>query len=371
MLLIQGVEDDDLIHPVQELGAEGALQLLHHPLLHGLVIFGSSGRHTLGLETHPGLFPDQIGAHVGGHDHHGVAHVHRTPPGIGQPSVLDHLQQDVEHVRVRLLDLVEQHHRVRVTAYRLGQLPGLLVADVARRSPQQAGDRMLLHVLGHVKADDGLLVPEQRLCQGAGQLRLADAGGPEEDEGADRALGVFQSGTCPPDRPGHGGHRVLLADHPLVQHVLHVQQALGFILAQFFDRYPGPTGDDGGDVLLGDDRLLQFLALVPVVLDLLQVCPHVLLLVAESRRLLELLSDHGGLLLLLQQFQLFLHFLDFRRGGEHLQPHPGGRLVHQVDGLVRQEAFGDVALTQPGGCLEGVVGDLHPVVRLVAVPQAA
>ena len=55
---------------------------------------------------------------------------------------------------------------------------------------------MLLHVLGHVEADDGFLVPEQRLCQGPGQLRLADAGGPEEDEGADRALGVFQSGPC-------------------------------------------------------------------------------------------------------------------------------------------------------------------------------
>src|SRR2546422_4145962 len=36
-------------------------------------------------------------------------------------TLVEHLQQDVEHVGVRLLDLIEQHHRVRLAPHRLGE----------------------------------------------------------------------------------------------------------------------------------------------------------------------------------------------------------------------------------------------------------
>ena len=65
--------------------------------------------------------------------------VDRPALGVGEPAVVEHLQQGVEHVRVGLLDLVEQHHRVRPAAHRLGQLPGVLVADVAGRGRRPAG----------------------------------------------------------------------------------------------------------------------------------------------------------------------------------------------------------------------------------------
>jgi hypothetical protein len=41
---------------------------------------------------------------------------------------------------VRLLDLVEQHHRVGPAPHRLGQLAALVVADVARRRADQPRD---------------------------------------------------------------------------------------------------------------------------------------------------------------------------------------------------------------------------------------
>ena len=41
----------------------------------------------------------------------------RLPETVGQVAVFEHLQQDVEDVRVRLLDLVEQHDRVRVALH--------------------------------------------------------------------------------------------------------------------------------------------------------------------------------------------------------------------------------------------------------------
>jgi len=64
---------------------------------------------------------------------HGVLEVDDAALRVGQPTVLEHLQQRVEDVGVGLLDLVEQDDRERLAAHPLGQLPALLVADVAGR----------------------------------------------------------------------------------------------------------------------------------------------------------------------------------------------------------------------------------------------
>jgi hypothetical protein len=48
------------------------------------------------------------------------------PLCIGQRAVVHHLQQDVEQVRVRLLDLVEQQHAVRVLVDAVGQQAALV-----------------------------------------------------------------------------------------------------------------------------------------------------------------------------------------------------------------------------------------------------
>ena len=117
----------------------------------------------------------------------------RLPEPVGQMAVLEDLQQDVEQVRVRLLDLVEQDDRVRVALDLLGELTALFVPDVAGRRADQLRDRVLLHVLGHVEADERVVAAEEEVRQRARQLRLADAGRPEEDEAADRAAVGFLS----------------------------------------------------------------------------------------------------------------------------------------------------------------------------------
>ena len=106
-------------------------------------------------------------------------------------AVFQNLQQDVEHVRVGLLDLVEQHHRVGLAPHGLSELAALIVAHVPGRRPHQAGDRVLLHVLGHVEAHHGFLIPEHGLGQSLAQLGLAHAGGPQEDEGTNGAVLVL------------------------------------------------------------------------------------------------------------------------------------------------------------------------------------
>ena len=68
-----------------------------------------------------------------------VAEVDPAALGVGQVPVLQDLEQDVEDLRVGLLDLVEQHDRVALAADRLGQLAALVEADVARRRADQRG----------------------------------------------------------------------------------------------------------------------------------------------------------------------------------------------------------------------------------------
>ena len=86
----------------------------------------------------------------------------------------------------------------------------------------------------------------------------------------------------------------------------------------------------------------------------------------------------GGVRLLPQRLALDLQLHDapgdLVQLGRHrvdLGAQLGRRLVHQVDGLVRQEAVGDVAIGQHGRRDQGRVLDAHAVVHLVALLQAA
>ena len=74
------------------------------------------------------------------------------PRVVRERGVVHHLQQDVEDVGMRLLDLVEQHHAVGMRAHGVHQQAALLEPDVARRRADQPRHRVLLHVLAHVEA---------------------------------------------------------------------------------------------------------------------------------------------------------------------------------------------------------------------------
>ena len=182
--------------------------------------------------------------------------VDRAALAVGQPPVVHHLQQHVEDVGVGLLDLVEQDDRVRPAAHGLGQLAALVVADVAGRRADQAADGVLLHVLRHVDAHHRVLRVEHELGQRAGQLGLADAGGAEEEEVADRAVGVAEPGARAAQGVGDRGDRLVLADDALVQALLHVHELGDLALEQAGDRDARPASDDLGDVL-GVDLLLE------------------------------------------------------------------------------------------------------------------
>ena len=189
LLAAQRAEDHDVVEPVEELRLE---------VRRGRPPCTASRRRSSGTDWSAMSCEPEVRRQ----DQDRVPEVDRAALAVGEPAVVEHLQQHVEDVRVRLLDLVEQHDGVRTPPHRLGELAAGLVADVAGRRADQPGHRVLLGVLAHVDADHRPLVVEQELRQRLGQLGLADAGRAEEQERAGGPVGVGDAGARPADGVG-------------------------------------------------------------------------------------------------------------------------------------------------------------------------
>ncbi|GBD46468.1 hypothetical protein HRbin41_01295 [bacterium HR41] len=162
----------------------------------------------------------------------------------------------------------------------------------------------------------------------------------------------------------------MLADHALVELVLHAHQLLRLGLGELEDRDARPHRDDVGDLFLADLRPLAFFARAPLLFQLALLLGELALLVAQVGGFLELLRLDRRFLLAPRLLDLLLELAVDGRRGHRLDAGARSRLVDQVDRLVGQEAVGDVAVGELGGCLQRLVGDLHAVVLLVAVTQA-
>ena len=148
------------------------------------------------------------GAGIGGHDQDDVAEVDLLAVVVGELAVIHDLQQHVEQVRMRLLDLVEQQHAVRMLVDAVGQKPALVEADIAGRRADQPRDGVALHVFRHVEADQ---LDAERGGELLGHLGLADAGRPGEQVAADRLLRLAQAGAGELDRGDERLDRLVLA----------------------------------------------------------------------------------------------------------------------------------------------------------------
>ena len=365
--LLQGVEYDDLIHAVQKFRTEGALDLLHDVFPHGIIrLF-----RVLGAAKAQGALPLQfVRTGVTGHDDDGIFEVHHPALTVGKPPVLQNLQKDVEYVRMGLFHLVQQNHGVGLAAHLFGKLAALLVAHIARRRADESGNGVFFHIFGHVDANQTVLVPEQRLAQGLAQFGFAHARGAQEDEGADGPVGILQPCPGPAHGPGNGLHRFLLAHHPGVQNLFQVHQPGGLVLGHAGNGNTRPGGDDLRHLVLAHDFDLRVAPLFPVSAAFGHFVVQLLLFVPQPGGLFEVLVGDGLFGFLVQGLQLRLLLLHVRRRGKGLNAHPGSGLVDKVDGLVRQKAIGNIPVGQVHRGANSVVGNLHPVMGFVTIPQA-
>src|SRR6267143_1825937 len=101
------MEHDDFIQTVQKLGPEVMPQLIQHGLLHPAI--------TLSIVGAP-IIQDAVTADVGGHDHYGVLKVDGAALTVRQTAIVQYLQQDVNHVGMGLLYLIEKNYTVWTTS---------------------------------------------------------------------------------------------------------------------------------------------------------------------------------------------------------------------------------------------------------------
>ena len=111
---------------------------------------------------------------------------------------------------------------------------------------------MLLHEFRHINANHGLFGIKQEVCQRLAQLGLTHPGRPEEQERTVGAIRIRQTSPGTAHRIGHGFHRLILTNDPIMERFLHAHQLVALTLQHLGYRNPGPLGDDFSNFLIRD-----------------------------------------------------------------------------------------------------------------------
>src|SRR6266516_1114523 len=411
LLLADTLEDDDIVNPVQELGLEVGPQGFTN------ILFGHRDTD------------------VRRHDQNRVLEIDGSSLTVGQAAIIKDLEHDVPDVRMGLLNFVEQNDRIRPPPYALGKVSAFFIADISRRRSNQTGHRMFLHVFGHINANHRPFIVEKEFGQSARGFGLSDTGRSQEHEDTNRPITILEPGARAAYGIRHGLQSGILTYNSLGEQFFHPDEFLDFAFKHLGNRNAGPLRDDFGNVLLIDlllEHALVLLQLLETRIRILELPIELLKasvtdfghtrvvaltfgLLLLDVRLLDLFFDRtnrlnqfflalpaqlhpGGLLAELTQFLLnqgqtltragivFLTqrlALDFKLDdlpfhGINLHGHrvdfnaqTGGRLIDEVNGFVGQETVRDVTVGQHGGREDRGVLDLHAMVNLIPLLQAA
>mmetsp|Transcript_10351 Transcript_10351/g.25906 ORF Transcript_10351/g.25906 Transcript_10351/m.25906 type:complete len:480 (+) Transcript_10351:1440-2879(+) len=263
----QRLEDNEVVHSVDELGPKVLVHRLHHLLLAPLPplrprllslirqrgITRTKGGITCGHHDPLILIPfdvleNVLRADVRGHDDDAILEINQAALRVGDSPIIQHLEKQVEYLSVGFFHFVEEHHRVGTPSYGLSQLPSFLVANVTGRRTYQSRHRVLFHVFRHVDANQGVLRIEHELRECLGQLRLAHACWAHEEEGSRGPARVRQASPGTLNRIRHRLHGLVLPDDTLVQLISEHEELLPLALLEFVHRNSRPLADDVADV---------------------------------------------------------------------------------------------------------------------------
>ena len=267
---------------------------------------------------------------------------------------------------MRLLDLVEQHDRVRVTTNGLGKLTALVVAHVTRRATDKLGDLELAAELRHVEADERVLTAKEVLGERLGELGLACAGGTKEDKATTGTTRVLERRAAAAHGLGDGLDGLVLADNAGLEHAFGLQQATALALGERGNRHARGHGHDVGNLTHVDGERAGVELGGPGGLGLGELNLGGLLLLGDLGGLVHVVALggllRGGLELLYAMLGLAHRLGRTIRGDASA----GTGLVDEVDGLIGQEAILDVAVGKVRGSLDSALRVAHMVVLLVA-----
>src|SRR5260370_11928341 len=171
------------------------------------------------------------------------------------------------------------------------------------------------------------------------------------------------------DGTGEGRDGLLLRDDAFVELFFHAEELLGFFFLDAGDGNAGPAADYVVDVFAACDTGCRVVEVV-LVAQSTQSFALLALLVGVEARLLELVVGDGRVHAVDDELDALLDFGDlfWKRRLAELDARAG--FVDEVDGLVRQEAIGDVAVGVRHRKLDGCIGVADGVEFYVAVLDA-
>ena len=146
-----------------------------------------------------------------------VLKVHHPTLPVRQPAIIENLQHHVEDVRMRLLDLIEQNHRIRPPPNRLGQLPPSSEPTYPGGAPIS---RATLCFSWYSLRSMRIIACSSSNSDSASARAnsvLPTPVGPRKMKLTNRPLRILQPAPRPQHRLSHRRHRLILTHHPFMQ----------------------------------------------------------------------------------------------------------------------------------------------------------
>ena len=125
----------------------------------------------------------------------------------------------------------------------------LIKANIAGRGADKAGDCVLLHILGHIKAQK---LDAQNISELFGHFGFADACWPCEEVVADGLLRLAQTGAGKFDRGGERVDRLILAEDHAFERFLEVFEHGAVVFGDVLGRNARNFGDHGLNFFCAD-----------------------------------------------------------------------------------------------------------------------
>ena len=153
---------------------------------------------------------------------------------------------------MRFFHLVQKHNRVRLPTYCLCQLAAFFIAYISRRRSDQTAHAEFLHIFAHINPDNVVFIVKQRFCQCLGQFCFSDTGRPQEEERSKRTVGILNAGTGTQNSFADFFDSFVLANHTLMQNLVHVQELFPFSLHELCHRNSCPASHNPCDFFFGN-----------------------------------------------------------------------------------------------------------------------
>ena len=156
-----------------------------------------------------------------------------------------------------------------------------------------------------------------------------------------------------------------------MEHLLHAEQLLGFRLSKVGNGHASGHGNHIGNVFYRNLVNRVAVLVFPRLARLIALGDKLYFLFVQDICALEVLLGDGIILLSADVAQLSSAIFCTSSGQDHVaDAHASASLVQNVNGLIGKETILDVAIGKAYCGAQCVIGEMHVMMRLVAIAQA-